>query len=145
MTSENISTIAFNVWSTGKPLDLEVLVDSELVFEQTISKKTPVSININDDEEKTVSLKLIMKNKAADHTVIDSHGTILEDSVLEFSDIKIDEIDIEEIVWFQAKYSHDFNGTSDLTVENFYGSMGCNGTVEIDIITPMYMWLLENI
>ena len=86
-----------------------------------------------------------MKNKTADHTVIDTHGTILEDSVLEFSDIKIDEIDIEEIFWFQAKYSHDFNGTGELTVENFYGSMGCNGTVEIDIITPMYMWLLENI
>jgi hypothetical protein len=43
-----------------------------------------------------------------------------------------------------AKYQHDFNGTGKLTTQNFYGELGCNGTVSLKFSTPIYIWLLEN-
>ena len=138
--------ISFNVHSTGKPLELEVRFDSGVVFNQSIDNTGhPVKISIDDEVEGSHTLEFIMKGKTIDHTVIDDEGNILEDSELVFSDIEADKINIEELFWFQAQYSHDFNGNGNLTVENFYGSMGCNGTVKIDITTPFYLWLLENL
>ena len=141
-----LTNITFTVKSTDKPLELEVKFDSEVVFNNTIDNTDNlVEISIDDEVEGSHTLELVMKGKTIDHTVIDDEGNILEDSELVFSDIEADKINIEELFWFQAQYSHDFNGNGNLTVENFYGSMGCNGTVKIDIATPIYLWLLENL
>lgn len=138
--------LTFTVHSTGKPLDLEIKLDSQTAFDRTIENESQsVEVEIDDEKEKTFPLEFILKNKTADHTVVDDEGNILEDSELIFSDIKVDEINIEELFWFQAEYSHNFNGSGEPTTENFYGSMGCNGTVKIDITTPIYLWLLENL
>lgn len=138
-----LTDITFNVKSTDKPLELEVKFDSEVVFNQIIKNiDNPIKISIDDEVEGSHTLEFVMKGKTIDHTAVDEDGNILEDSQLVFSDIEVDGINIEELFWFQAEYSHDFNGTGKLTVENFYGSMGCNGTVKIDITTPIYMWLL---
>ena len=138
--------LTFTVHSTGKPLDLEIKLNSETVFDNTISTKPyPIEIEIDDEKEETFPVEFILKNKTTDHTVIDDDGNILEDSELVFSNIEVDEINIEELFWFQAEYSHDFNGSGNPTTENFYGVMGCNGTVRINITTPIYLWLLENL
>lgn len=138
--------LTFDVQSTGKPLDLEIKLDSQTVFNSTIGgEKISVKIEINDDEEKTYPLEFILKNKTPEHTTVDDNGNILEDSQLIFSDIEVDEINIEKLFWFQAEYTHDFNGNGEKTTENFYESMGCNGTVKINITTPIYLWLLENL
>lgn len=141
-----LTNITFNVKSTNKPLELEVKFDSQVMFDKVIDNGPhPVEISIDDEAEDSHTLELVMKGKTVDHTTVDSDGNILKDSQLVFSDIEVDGINIEELFWFQAEYSHDFNGGGDLTVENFYGSIGCNGTVRIDITTPIYLWLLENI
>jgi len=138
--------LTFTVHSTGKPLDLEVKLNSQTVFDNTISTKShPVKIEIDNEKEETFPVEFILKNKTADHTVVDDNGNILEDSELVFSNIEVDEINIEQLFWFQAEYSHDFNGSANPTTENFYGTMGCNGTVKIDVTTPIYLWLLENL
>lgn len=141
-----LTDITFNVKSTNKPLELEVKFDSEVVFNNTIDNTDNlVEINIDDEVEGSHTLEFIMKGKTIDHTTVDEVGNILKDSELVFFDIEVDGINIEELFWFQAEYSHDFNGTGELTIENFYGSMGCNGTIKIDITTPIYLWLLENL
>jgi len=138
--------LTFTVHSTGKPLDLEIKLDSQTVFDKIIgSESQAVEVEIDDEEEKTFPLEFILKNKSADYTVVDDEGNILEDSLLIFSDIEVDEINIEELFWFQAEYSHNFNGSGDLIEDIFCGSMGCNGTVKIDITTPIYLWLLETL
>jgi len=137
---------SFNVKSTGKPLDLEVKLDNIIIHDLTIdSEITPVTIELDDDVEADHCLEIILKNKTPEHTTVDENDNIVEDSELVFSDITVDEIDIEELLYFQAKYSHNFNGSGELTEENFYGTIGCNGTVEINLQTPIYMWLLENL
>jgi len=137
---------SFNVKSTGKPLDLEVKLDNIIIHDLTIdSGITPVTIELDDDVEADHCLEIILKNKTPEHTIVDENDNIVEDSELVFSDIMVDEIDIEELLYFQAKYSHNFNGSGELTEENFYGTIGCNGTVEINLQTPIYLWLLENL
>jgi len=143
MTPTNFS---FKVKSSGKPLDLEVKLDNIIIHDLTIdSGITPVTIELDDDVEADHCLEIILKNKTPEHTTVDENNNIVEDSELVFSDIMVDEIDIEEMLYFQAKYSHKFNGGGELTEENFYGTIGCNGTVEINLQTPIYMWLLENL
>ena len=137
---------SFNVKSSGKPLDLEVKLDNIIIHDLTIdSGITPVTIELDDDVEADHCLEIILKNKTLEHTTVDENNNIVEDSELVFSDIMVDEIDIEELLYFQAKYSHNFNGSGELTEENFYGTIGCNGTVEINLQTPIYLWLLENL
>ena len=137
---------SFNVKSSGKPLDLEVKLNNIIIHDLTIdSGITPVTIELDDDVEADHCLEIILKNKTPEHTIVDENDNIVEDSELVFSDIMVDEIDIEELLYFQAKYSHNFNGSGELTEENFYGTIGCNGTVEINLQTPIYLWLLENL
>ena len=51
--------------------------------------------------------------------------------------------------WTSGKYydiyRHDYNGTTDPFDDEFYGEMGCNGTVSLKFTTPIYLWLLENL
>jgi len=137
---------SFNVKSSGKTLDLEVKLDNIIIHDLTIdSGITPITIELDDDVEADHCLEIILKNKTPEHTIVDENNNIVEDSELVFSDIMVDEIDIEELLYFQAKYSHNFNGSGELTEENFYGTIGCNGTVEINLKTPIYLWLLENL
>jgi len=44
----------------------------------------------------------------------------------------------------RAVYVHDFNGTGKFVNKQFFGEMGCNGTVELKFSSPFYLWLLEN-
>mgnify|MGYP003352455181 CR=1 FL=1 len=50
--------------------------------------------------------------------------------------------------WTSGKYydayRHDYNGTGQPTEDNFFGVLGCNGTVELRFTTPIYLWLLEH-
>ena len=141
-----LTNFSFNVKSSGKPLDLEVKLDSIVIHNLTIdSEITPVTIELDDDIEEEHCLEIILKNKTSEHTTVDENDNIIEDSELVFSDITVDKIDIEELLYFQAKYSHNFNGSGEPTEENFYGTMGCNGVVQIRLQTPIYLWLLENL
>jgi len=96
------------------------------------------------DNEGDHVLRVILKNKQPEHTCIDQSGAIVSDALLTISDFNFDEIDCTQLVQTHAVYRHNFNGTG-VDVENkFFGSMGCNGTVELKFTTPLYLWLLEN-
>ena len=137
---------SFNVKSSGKPLDLAVKLDNTIIHDLTIDNDiTSVTVQMDDEVEADHCLEIILKNKTPEHTTVDENNNIIADSELVFSDIMIDEIDIEELLYFVAKYFHDFNGTGEATEENFYGTMGCNGIVQINLQTPIYLWLLENL
>jgi hypothetical protein len=89
-------------------------------------------------------VKFTMKNKQAHHTVLDSAGSIVEDACLLLSDFSIDHIKIDRIFLAQARYQHDFNGTQPPAEHEFFGTLGCNGTVSLTFDTPVYPWILKN-
>jgi len=127
------------------PLGLEVWINNTCVVDADhVSKIMKISHDIDDDVEGDHELRIVLKNKSAKHTQIDSNGTITADAVLTISDIMFDGINIEQIAIDNATYTHDFNGSQALTQVKFYKCIGCNGIVSLKFTTPIYLWLLEN-
>ena len=137
--------IAFLVRATGPDLHLSVILDGQEIRSlEPTAENQKISVQINDDIESEHCLSLIMSGKHWDHTKIDAQGQILEDRVIEITDVRVDDIELGYVFTQTAKYTHDFNGTAAETTEPFHGIMGCNGQVDFRFSTPVYLWLLEN-
>ena len=124
-------------------LGLEVWLDDRQLFDTNNVNDQQLEWQIIEDEASHV-LRFVMKNKTINHTQIDEHGTILQDSQITIQNLCFDEIALGQVFVNHAEYTHNFNGTKDSVTEKFYGEMGCNGTVSLKFTTPIYLWLLEN-
>jgi hypothetical protein len=132
-STDSTATIGLEIW-----LDDTQIYDTDHVAE---------IINFSHDFEDTDGehqLCFKMKNKIPSHTTIDEAGNILTDCRICINNLSFDEIKLGQIFIDQAVYEHDFNGTADKIKDQFYGEMGCNGTVTLAFTTPIYLWLLEN-
>jgi hypothetical protein len=128
--------------STSK-LGLEVWVDDQQLFDTNHVSDQQLEWSINEDEADH-ELRFVMKNKTPDHTQLDEHGKIVQDSRITIQNLCFDGIDLGQVFIDCAEYTHDFNGTKDTITDKFYGEMGCNGIVSLKFSTPIYIWLLEN-
>jgi len=131
-TTDPIAKLALEIW----------LDNQQLWHAEQIAELTSLTFDLEEDEDEH-ELKFVMKNKDLSHTTVDSDGNILSDARLTVSDLAFDEIKLGQIFIDQSTYTHDFNGTQNKIVEQFYGEMGCNGTVSLKFTTPIYLWLLE--
>jgi hypothetical protein len=144
----NTYTISCTIGTTdpAAKLGLEVWLDDQVFFSTThvTHPGSPMSWDINEDESEH-ELHFVLTGKESIHTKIDEDGNIIADARLCITDIKFDDILLDQIFINQAVYTHDFNGTGVETKEKFYGEMGCNGTVSLKFSTPVYLWLLEHL
>jgi hypothetical protein len=101
------------------------------------------SHEISDDDGEH-ELRIVMKHKTPDHTDLDDTGNITRDTMLTVSDLKFDDIELGKVFLEKSIYTHDFNGSHATVHDQFFGNMGCNGTVSLKFSTPTYLWLLEN-
>ena len=138
-TTKISCTIGTN--NPGAKLGLEVWLDDQQLFDTNHVSDQQLEWLIGEDDHE---LRFIMKNKTTDHTQIDEHGTIIQDSRITIQNLCFDEIALGQLFVDHAEYTHDFNGTKDIVTDKFYGEMGCNGTVSLKFTTPIYIWLLEN-
>jgi len=130
--------------NTAMSLGCEVWIDDVCVFDQDhVNDPTVVAHEFSDDDGKH-SLRITLKNKLPEHTQVDDQGNIVSDSLLSVTEILFDEIDCTQIVHDHAVYRHNLNGTGPEIQDQFFGDMGCNGTIELEFATPVYLWLLEN-
>jgi len=143
-----MDTIRFNcVISSNNitvPVGMEIWLDDHKLFDQDhVDHACPVEYQMPDDYGDH-EMRFVLKNKQSDHTQVDLDGNIVSDTTVMVSDIRFDDIDCQYLTVKLAQYQHDFNGTGNLTIDKFYGEMGCNGTVSLKFTTPVYLWLLEN-
>ena len=127
--------------STG--LTLTVRLNSEIVAVHQSPEPTAIEFEFNEQDGKA-QLELELSGKTADHTVIDNDGNIVSDNTVTVNNVAFDGIELGHLLYEKTEYYHDFNGTSEKTVDRFYGTMGCNGTVVLKFTCPFYVWLLEN-
>ena len=142
-----VSKLRFNIVPSNPemPVGVEVWIGSQCILDQAqCTESHLVNHDFDDTVEQQHVVKIVLKNKTAEHTCVDDQGTIVSDSVLEIKNFTIDDIDIDQLVREQAVYCHDFNGTGINTTNPFYNNVGCNGTVTLEFSTPAYLWLLEN-
>lgn len=125
-------------------LGVKVLLNQVVVYENSHVQDTINFSHEIDDADGEHELVFEMFGKLPEHTKIDSDGNIVEDSMLVLSNFVADEIDSTRIVFDHSEYHHDFNGSQPATIAKFYGNLGCNGQVRLKFITPIYIWLLEN-
>jgi hypothetical protein len=126
------------------PLGVEVWVDQQQIFAtEHLADTVNVSHDIAEDDAEH-KLRVILKNKLPEHTKIDADGSITQDAVITVGSFEFEDINVNQIVQDLAVYTHDFNGSGDITQSKFFGSMGCNGTLSLKFSTPIYIWLLEN-
>jgi hypothetical protein len=144
----NSLPIEFDISTTdaAAALGIEIWVDDVCVYQHShVTDTYHFRHDVDDDVEITRKLKIVMTGKTSDHTQIDQAGNIVKDAMLGIHNITMDEINIDLIFYKIATYDHDFNGTDVKLTDEFFGHMGCNGTVEFEFATPGYLWLLENI
>jgi hypothetical protein len=123
---------------------LEIWIDDAQIY-NTEHVAEPVNFTHEfADTDSKHQLRFVMKNKTHDHTKIDEAGNILSDCRICIEKLSFDEIELGQIFIDRAVYEHDFNGTAAPTKDQFFGEMGCNGTVTLEFTTPIYLWLLEN-
>lgn len=142
------STFSFDLTPTNPAIKLgfEAWINNQCVFDSAcVSSTVTVTGNLPiDSVEADHALKLVLKNKLPEHTQISVTGEILNDACLTVSNLSFDGIELGQLVNKLAVYHHNFNGTQPATKQHFFGTMGCNGTVELKFRTPNYLWLLEN-
>jgi hypothetical protein len=140
------TTITFLVSTTdfGAKLGFETWLNDQKVIDiDHVKESTEVSIPVAEHDAEHV-LKLVLKGKRSEHTTVTDTGDIVSDAVLTIQDLSFDGISLGQIVNEKTVYTHDFNGHGTESQHQFFGTMGCNGTVELQFTTPVYLWLLEN-
>ena len=124
-------------------LSLEISFNNKLL--QTIdatepSQKIQFSIECNPGDQ---LLDFTLKNKTPQHTVIDDQGEIIKDSYIGIENIVIDYVALGHTFFEQCRYHHDFNGSQEPIDDDFFGTIGCNGTVSLKFTSPVYRWLVD--
>ncbi len=140
------ATVAFKIAPSDPacPLGIEVCIDQQQIFNtEHLTAATTVRFDLEDDDSEH-ELRVVLKNKLPQHTKIDAEGNIEKDAVITVGHFEFDEIVVNQVVQDQAVYYHDFNGSAGPVQDQFYGSMGCNGTLSLKFSTPVYIWLLEH-
>ena len=129
-----MAELGFEAWiNERKFLDIDHVTETQ-----------KITVDVDDQDDAEHELRLVLKNKTAEHTQVDEQGNIITDARLLITDVAFDEIRLGHMFFEQAVYTHDFNGTGKATEDKFYGELGCNGTVSLKFATPMYLWLLEH-
>ena len=143
---ENTATFSCRVDTTDElaTLGLEIWLDDQQIFNTTHVNSTVECQTNFSDADGEHELRFVMKNKTIDQTQIDADGNILKDACLTINNVAFEEMDLGHLFVEQTTYTHDFNGTQAEITDEFYGVMGCNGTVSLKFTTPIYLWLLEN-
>lgn len=125
-------------------LGLEIWIDQNcFVSIDHVNEPRSIEHDFSDDEGQR-QLRIVLKNKLPEHTKIDQSNQIVSDAMIAISDICFDDIDCMQLIRDRAVYRHNFNGSAEDINDQFFGDMGCNGSVEFDFSTPLYLWLLEN-
>ena len=136
--------LSFDVWTTGIDLRLQTKLDGIIIWDGYPGIETEtVCYDFDDTTEQEHVLEFVMEGKLPEHTVIDSAGSILQDRCIHLENVAFDDIRLGHMLTAVSQYYHDHNGTTDPVIDQFYGTMGCNGRVELRFSTPVYLWLLE--
>lgn len=138
----SVCTLSFTACATGPDLQLRVRHNGQVLFEKALDSALEFHTEFTDHDDHC--LEIDMMGKLPGHTVIDNIGNIVSDRVIKLDNIALDGLELGQLFYDLAEYTHNFNDTQDPITEKFYGIMGCNGTVKLNFSSPVYLWLLEN-
>lgn len=123
----------------------DVIVDNTTIFSTSAcTELQSIHYEISDDIGHH-NVQISMKGKQYYHTVVDNQGNVQSDIFFEIKKLEFEEVNVREIFCLGKKcYTHSFNNPkAESFVDEFYGTIGCNGVVNIEFETPIYLWFLS--
>jgi hypothetical protein len=131
---------------TCKDILLEVFCNQVKLAEFSADTMVKTVTYNLDDEPADHVLKLVMTGKNSTHTQVDDSGQIVDDIYFKIERLEFESLDMREIFCLGHEcYTHSFNGSQSEFVDEFYGQLGCNGVVDIQFSTPIFLWLNEHL
>lgn len=141
----SLTSISLNVKSNDSVgLQLTVKLNNTLIQSFVLTEEVQNFYHELDNSPSSHSLEIEIKGKRPDHTVLNKHGEIIKDAVVEIFDLKLSDIDVGDVFYHKSLYFHDYNGSAEPTVGQFYKTVGCNGIIKFNFYTPVYLWLYDN-
>lgn len=140
-----MSTLRFQIVTDNldTPWAVSVSDNEKVFFDQKLTTATTAVEYQFADEDGSHNISIKISGKRDQDTTIDEHNNIVKDSVLHISNFELDDIAIDTLLHKEAVYQHNFNGHGNPTQSQFYGTVGCNGSIEFAFTSPIYIWLLE--
>jgi hypothetical protein len=137
----------FSANENCKDIILEIYLDQDKIFHATAQTAIQTVIHDIVDVLANHELKLVMSGKNCNHTTLDGNGNILKDIFFKIDRLEFEEMDMQEVFCLgrRSRHRHSFNSTQPEFDDEFYGEIGCNGTVFIPFDTPIYLWLSDNL
>lgn len=115
----------------------DILADIAVSEEMTIEK----DLQLEDDHEYKLNFTLYDKSKY--DTVLEDDN-IVKDTVVKIKQVELDGVDITTLLPIdKEKFYYIHDGSTEK--HTFYDTMGVNGTSTIELSSPFYVWLLENL
>ena len=126
-------------------ISLIVTVDGQKIFNSTALQQEQIIHCTLLEYPSTHRVAIELVGKQPQHTIVDDRGNIVSDVYASVSTLEIQGIDVKPIFCAgRCCYFHSYNNPDSPTiVDEFYGDIGCNGTVNIDFFTPIYLWLAD--
>jgi hypothetical protein len=126
---------------------LEIYIGKNKIFQSTAQKQVQTIKQDIIEDPADHQLKLVMTGKNSTHTKINDEGQITSDVFFTVDRLEFEEIDMRELFCLgrNSWYRHSFNSEQPEFNDEFYGQLGCNGTVVIPFSTPIYLWLANNL
>jgi len=140
--------VELSILATADAPDVQTVIfadNTQLLSSSAKNKSQRVFFEVDDNIQTTHSITIGMSGKDSKHTTVDKLGNILTDVVVQVERIVIDEIDCTDIFCSGLQcYCHDSNGSQPKFIDEFYGLLGCNGTVTFEFTTPIHLWFLTH-
>jgi hypothetical protein len=155
-------TLAFKVGIIGKywskrPV-FSINVDGETKFHGEVKNPSLWTLGVTEDDvvdyiefthtveeglDHYIEIRLENKDNGNDgDTVVDAEGKIVRDMFITVHSIKVDGVELDQILWRNGVYTPDDPKIAPLTQCT---TMGWNGGFRIDFTSPFYSWVLEHI
>lgn len=137
-------SIQLDTYGYSHDVVLQIIVDNTVINSVQFDN-LPHQFEFELDTNTTHCIQLTMTGKTSNHTKIDVDGNILSDVHAIVKSITFDQIEVVEL-FCRGKccYKHNNNGATQPILDQFYGFIGCNGTVSIDCYPPIHQWLVEH-
>jgi len=123
-----------------------ILLNDEIIETQEISTPSGETFFVEFNREVVEGpnvLKIRLENKDWTDTIENEDKTaIIKDILLNIKNIEIEKINLGELIWKKSIFTGD---DPDRPVLDQCVDLGWNGTWELKLESPFYIWLLENI
>lgn len=128
--------------SPSKGINGYLMLDDEIIDKYTFNESGTWEKDFEFEfTEGLHKIGFTLNNKTDIDTIIDSKGHILDDTLISFEHLEIDEIEITELFEREAKFFDVENNFKPDVMKN----IGFNGHYTFEFSTPFYEWLLSKV